>query len=133
MGMYTELVLKCEVSGDAPEVAKQVVRYLFGAADKPEVIPDDEFFKCDRWHLIGKCSSAYHHPDAVNSIVTYDWSEDINVFSRSDLKNYGDEIQKFINWITPYVCGIGEICIGWSWYEEEDRPTLIIINKGETK
>ena len=131
MGMYTELVLKCEVRGDAPDVVKKVVRHLFSGEAAPDTLPGHVFFSCHRWEMIGSGSSAYHHPEAVNSLVKYDWSENIHIFSRSDLKDYEDEIAKFIDWITAYVDGSGETCIGWSWYEEEDKPTLIIINAGE--
>lgn len=131
MGMYTELVLKCEVRGDAPDLVKKVVRHLFNNEDAPAELPDHEFFSCHRWEMIGSCASAYHHPEAVKSLVKYHWSEDINIFSRSDLKDYGDEISKFIDWITPYVSASGETCIGWKWYEEDEKPTLIFINSGE--
>lgn len=131
MGMYTELVLKCEVRGDAPDLVKQVVRHLFNNEDAPAELPDHEFFSCQRWEWVGSGASAYHHPEAVKSLVKYDWSEDINIFSRSDLKDYDDEISKFIDWITPYVFASGETCIGWKWYEEDEKPTLIIINSGE--
>lgn len=131
MGMYTELVLKCEVRGDAPDLVKQAVRHLFNNEDAPAELPDHEFFSCHRWEWIGSGSSAYHHPEAVKSLVKYDWSEDINIFSRSDLKDYDDEISKFIDWIAPYLSAPGETCIGWKWYEEDEKPTLIIINSGE--
>lgn len=131
MGMYTELVLKCEVSGDSPDIVKNVVRHLFGGGDRPEQIPEHEFFKCHRWSSIGSGSSAYHLPEAISNVFKYDWDESLYVFSRSDLKNYDDEIAKFVDWITPHLVAHGETCIGWSWYEDDEKPTLIVINKGE--
>lgn len=126
MGMYTELVLKCEVMGDAPDLVKQVARYLFNGESAPEKLPEHDFFLCSRWNCIGKMSSAYHHPAAVNSLVKYEWDDCLNIFSRSDLKDYSDEIEKFIDWISPLLVNESGSCIGWSWYEEEDKPTLII-------
>ena len=131
MGMYTELVLKCEVRGDAPDLVKQVVRHLFNNEDAPAELPDHEFFSCHRWEWIGSGASGCHHAVAVNSIYKHDFSEGIEVFSRSDLKDYDDEISKFIDWIAPYLPASGETCIGWKWYEEDEKPTLIIINSGE--
>lgn len=133
MGMYTELVLKCEVSGDAPEIVKNVVRHLFSGGERPEQIPEHEFFKCHRWSSIGSGSSAYHFPEAISNLFKYDWDESLYIFSRSDLKNYDDEIAKFVDWITPHLVAHGETCIGWSWYEDDEKPTLIMINNGEPK
>lgn len=131
MGMYTELVLKCTIKENAPQNVKDVIRHLFAGEDKPELLPDHEFFNLPRWKMIGSCASHYHHPEAVNSAPIYDYTDTIHIFSRSDLKNYNGEIDSFVNWITPYIYGFGDTCIGWQWYEEEEKPTLIIIKAGE--
>ncbi len=129
MGMYTELVLKCRVSKTVPDEVKRVINYLFNGGEKPIFLPEHAFFECNRWSHIGKSSSYYHHPQPLNDYHDVDYSNEIYIFSRSDLKNYDDEISKFINWVTPYIDGSGDgsQCIGWSWYEEDDKPTLIII------
>lgn len=123
MGMYTELLLKCIIKKDAPENVKQVVKFLFSKEEQPDVLPEHEFFQCDRWQCIGSCSSYYHYPEAISSInVEFD---ELYIFSRSDLKNYDSEIEKFIDWLNPYVDTYEGMCIGWKWYEEDDQPTLI--------
>lgn len=129
MGMYTELVLKCRIKNESPAAVKEVIDYLFSDGDLPKEIPEHEFFKCDRWNSIGSCASFYHHPEVVNSVPKFDYTDSNYIFSRSDLKNYDDEISKFVDWIAPYVEGYGDVCIGWSWYEEDEKPTLIIIKK----
>lgn len=122
MGMYTELIIKCEIKKNLPSEVLEILNYLFGnTEDLPMHLPDHEFFACSRWSCIGRCYSYYHHPRVVNSFV------EGYLFSRSDLKNYEDEIEKFIDWIKPYVDEFKGKCIGWSWYEEADEPTLIII------
>lgn len=133
MGMYTELVLKCEISAEAPKVVKDVLLHMFGGKPRPDDLPDHDFFKCHRWDFLGSCSSFYHHPDVINSIPAFEFTDCFYIFSRSDIKNYDSEIEKFVEWVTPYIEGAGEVCIGWKWYEEEEKPTLIIINKGEEK
>lgn len=125
MGMYTELVLKCQIKEDAPQEVKDVVNYLFRNQRKPERLPDHAFFSCDRWDFIGKSCSYYHHPGVVNDVN--DEFGDISIFSRSDIKNYDGEIESFIDWLKPYIDAPEGQCIGWSWYEEEQQPTLIII------
>jgi len=129
MGMYTELVLKCQIKDDLPADVRSVLKYLFKGGDKPlAVLPDHEFFKCPRWDFIGQGSSFYHHPAALSDYWTGHGDDDNRggyLFSRSDLKNYDNEIEKFIDWLRPYIDENDEQCIGWSWYEEEDQPTLL--------
>lgn len=124
MGMYTELVLKCGIKDSAPKVVIDVLDKLFnGSVDEVEVLPDHEFFKCPRWECIGSCWSYYHIPFALSKFQHDEISKDL--FSRSDLKNYDNEIAKFIDWLMPYIDEEPGYCIGWSWYEEETKPTLL--------
>ncbi len=120
MGTYTELVLKCRLKRDMPKEALDVFDYLFGLGEKPATLPKHNFFSLPRWELVGRCSSYYHHPEAVNSYT--EW----RIFSRSDLKNYDDEIENFLDWAKPYIYSASDRgCIGWTWYEEANEPTLI--------
>ena len=121
MGMYTELVLKAEVKRDLPQDVEAVLQHLFNGNDAPDVLPSHPFFECDRWGHVGTCSSYYHIPFAMSN-----YSEGY-IFSRSDLKNYGGEIEKFIDWLTPYLNEFKGYCIGWTWYEEADKPTLLFV------
>ena len=121
MGMYTELVLKCEVKSDCPSLVKDILNYLFNDKEKPKELPEHNFFKCERWASIGHCSSFYHVPFALSKF------EEGYIFSRSDLKNYDNEIDLFIDWLKPYLDEFERNCIGWSWYEESEVPTLIIM------
>ena len=124
MGMYTELVLKARVKHDLPADIEAVLQYLFNDAGAGEPLrPHHEFFQCSRWAAIGSCSSHYHIPWATSRYAGG------HIFSRSDLKNYEGEIDKFIDWISPYLETSNGDCIGWGWYEEDAAPTLLY--KGE--
>lgn len=128
MGMYTELVLKCEIKDDVPPYVKDVLKYLFKAGDEPKMLPQHEFFKCSRWPMVGQGSSFYHHPRAMSDYWTGHGDKDDRggyIFSRSDLKNYDAEIAKFLDWLMPYIDQLDGECIGWTWYEEDEKPTLI--------
>ena len=127
MGMYTELVLKCQIKEDAPADVKSVIAHMFCGDDAPEKLPDHPFFGLTRWYFIGSCSSFYHHPEVVNSCPKFDYTKSQYIFSRSDIKNYDGEIESFIDWLKPYIDAPEGQCIGWLWYEEEQQPTLIII------
>lgn len=130
MGMYTELVFKAEIRGDIPDEVEAILDYLFNRGQdesKPTALPNHEFFSLPRWSLIGSCSSFYHTPFALSKYATGFVKEGKGgyVFSRSDLKNYGGEIEAFLAWINPYIEEEVGHCIGWSWYEEEEKPTLV--------
>jgi len=126
MGMYTELYIACEMKPDLPKDVEEVLLYLFGDGDKPETLPDHEFFKTFRWSLIGTGSSYYFIPFAVSNIQMAGFTEpSYYITSRSDIKNYEKEIQKFLDWLRPYIRGSSCDHIGHIRFEEDLTPTLL--------
>lgn len=126
MGMYTELVLKCEISEDIDKQVEDVLQFLFNGGSKPTELPAHPFFSTGRWEFIGSCSSFYHTPFALSRYYRPDSQKGGGyVFSRSDLKNYGREIEEFLDWIMPYISEHVGMCIGWKWYEDWDKPELL--------
>lgn len=127
MGMYTELLLKCKVKSDIPEEVKYILDYLFNNGDTPPILPEHSFFKCTRWEHIGNSCSYYHIP----------WESSMYkegyIFSRSDLKNYDNEINLFLNWINPYIDSFDGDCIGYKWYEEDTKPTLLYFTNNNSE
>lgn len=119
MGMYTELILKCSVKKDCPEQVKAILNSLFNGVEYNKELPNHPFFLCSRWEYIGSSHSYYHVPwhDAKY--------QDNYIFSRCDLKNYEDEIENFLDWLSPYIDAQPGACIGWKWYEEDETPTLL--------
>lgn len=123
MGMYTEILVKADVNvNNLSDTEKSVLNYLFNDGDRPDSLPDHPFFTLDRWSQIGRMSSFYHHPKAVNSVSNCGEY----IFSRSDIKNYNGEIEQFFDWFKPLTTAQNGKCIGYKWYEEDDVPTLII-------
>ncbi len=123
MGMYTELFLSCEFNEDLPKEAEKVLLHLFDAKDEPESLPDHEFFSCTRWRQIGSMCSFYFTPFALSKIEKEQGSYYLT--TRSDLKNYDSEIEKFLNWVEPYIYAHDGDHLGHYRYEEDDKPTLI--------
>lgn len=123
MGMYTELLLKCQVKANAPEDVMDVIRYMFAGGKRPEKLPEHVFFSLPNWDMIGDRNGFYHHDDVFN---IYHIGNQC-IFSNSYIKNYSGEIQEFLEWIKPYIDAMEGQCIGWTWYEEELQPTLIIV------
>lgn len=129
MGMYTEVVVKCDLKPRLTNVELAALKFLFSDGPEPSELPDHRFFSLPRWMCIGRDSSYYHIPEALNH---YDPDDDIDrgayLFSRSDLKNYDGEIEAFFDWLRPLVdkyCD--KTCIGWMWYEEDEEPTLVYV------
>ena len=125
MGMYTELVLGFNLKENTPNEVVDILTYMIesGEGDRQPVIPDHDLFKTWRWKFMLSCDS-YYFAGFTHSEMSYDdigkqW--EVNI--RCNLKNYDNEIEKFIDWISPYVELRG--FAGYSRYEESDEPTLI--------
>lgn len=126
--MYTELVLKCRLNTKKLTAKdKSVLNFMFKKdfnEDQPTDLPDHPLFKTPRWFLIGNCSSYYHIPESSGCIKTEGYGY---IFSRSDFKNYDQEIELFLDWIYPFIDEESSWpFMGWYWYEESEVPFAII-------
>lgn len=131
MGMYTELYLTCEFKKELPEDVTAILQYMFSDGEQPETTPEHPFFECDRWSMVGQCSSYYFAPMATSELyndgrVTGQYY----LTTRSDLKNYGGEIDAFVDWVSPYLDQCEGDHLGHKRYEEDDKPTLIYFKEG---
>jgi hypothetical protein len=126
MGMYTELVLNVTLRSDTPPEAMAVLRHLANGDQEPTQLPDHPFFKCERWRMVMQCSSHYFIPFALSKLEVLSYAQAGGYLStRSDLKNYDDEINLFVDWLTPYIDALPGDCLGYQRYEEDQRPTLL--------
>lgn len=124
MGTYTELVLKCSIKDDRPQIVHEVLTFLFGKdSEQPTDLPDHPFFKKRGWEAVGRSGSYYHCPAPTNF---YDGKY---LFSRSDFKNYDDEIDSFLEWLKPYLSNAPGKFIGWIFCEQVKEP-IFIYNDG---
>jgi hypothetical protein len=128
MGMYTELMLSTNIVDD-PEVV-EILQYMCTGEAEPKALPAHPLFlETERWEYMFRCSSYYHTPRSHASIEYDKIGKYWTLIVRSDFKNYYAEIEKFVNWISPYVdAGDGDM-IGYSRYEEDKNP--IILRKGQ--
>ena len=126
MGMYTEVNLTVRLREDTPSEVIQVLSYMVGAStDKPE-LPDHSFFACDRWAATLNCSSYYFVPFSTFELRFDGIANTFYIVGRADLKNYDDEIEHFIDWLTPYIDAEPGQMLGYSRYEECLRPTILL-------
>jgi hypothetical protein len=112
MGMYTEFVFGGALHDDVPDHVVAILRYLVEPIGSKQAetyfrqlkIPDHPFFQTDRWQGIAISSSCYFGYNQPHSALVYD---EINrhwvVAIRSSIKNYSHEIEKFVDWIRPYI------------------------------
>lgn len=123
MGMYTELIFGAELKKDTPIDIINMLKFMFGdSKENPDVF---------KYPYVLRGASYYF---AVSTAVNKMWFDDISkqwiCCSRSNTKNHDNEIEKFIEWIKPYIdSGSGDrdfyaIVI----YEEDSEPTIYYLN-----
>jgi hypothetical protein len=123
--MYTELVLNLTLKRSTPPEALAVLRHLANQDEEPAALPDHPFFKTPRWGMVMQCSSHYFVPFALSKLHTTGYTDEFYLSTRSDLKNYANEIDLFVDWLTPYIDAIDGDFLGYKRYEENESPTLL--------
>lgn len=125
MGMYTEIYVKINFKDDLPAEVVNALKWLAGE-DSTQSLPDHPFFRMHRAPILLRCCSYYHQPGVTRNLWFDDISKSWYLCSRSDIKNYEDEIEAFFDWVKPFVETRGEkTFIGYHLYEEDDEPTLV--------
>ena len=130
MGMYTELVLGCSIK-NVPSVITAIHWLLDSGKNKtnrPSILPQGE--RID-W-MFNSGGSYYFGANSGEYKFEYDNISDCYRFNaRFNIKNYDNEIQKFLDWLKPYIeQGSGSR----EWYaavtyEEDDEPTIYYLHE----
>jgi len=129
MGMYTELIFGAELKKETPNEVIEVLQYMLGQLeDKPINFPLPDG-RCE-WLFQG---GSYYF--AINNPVNKMWIDNTDkqwrISTRSNIKNYENEIQLFLDWIKPYVeSGSGNremyaIVI----YEDSETPIIYYLDE----
>lgn len=114
MGHYTRFNCNITLKKDTPELIidffKRVLidrdlghnKVMFSSEDvfKPEF--EHEFFKCDRWYMM---LLSNNWDNTIRGSKIYFKNNYWHIGIDSEFKNYDNEIDKFIDWITPYIVG----------------------------
>jgi hypothetical protein len=75
---------------------------------------------------------SYYTPSTCCHSLTCDsTTKSWSLLGKGDIKNYAGEIQKFFEWIIPYVDGCPGDFIGYSRHEENRKPTLFFLPESE--
>ena len=117
--MYTEVFFRAALVPNLPDEVLAPLRAMLGQVEVDRGgLPEHELFNCPRWDMLARGSS-YYFPEHMQSALTKD---DIRkqwcLALHADLKNYHDEIEKFFDWIDPYVDASPGEFIGYSLYED---------------
>jgi hypothetical protein len=129
MGMYTDFCFDAEFKANTPSEITELLTAWSKGDDLTNDLPDHPFFKCDRWSFIGHCCSYYFDS---KPLFRFEFDSILNKYTiniRCNLKNYSDEIEKFCDWIYPYLAKAEGEFLGFSRYEKDQTPTLIFMPK----
>lgn len=128
MGMYTELHYNAELKIARQSKVAKILQYMVGDLDEPPAkLPKHPLFKTERWAIMLMMDSYYFDADTRSTLRWDDISNAYYLCIRCNLKNYGSEIEQFIDWIKPYLAVHidNEELLGFYRYEEDREPTLI--------
>ena len=114
MGMYTELVLAVEVPEEVDVKHIERLNKSFNDGENDPIL--------NYKHR----QDSYYFDGDTHSIFRHDSQGDYYLTTRFNCKNYGSEIEKFVEWlhsILPVEARQG--FVGYKRYEEFESPTLI--------
>ena len=129
MGMYTELHFNSELKEDVPKQVLEVLEFMVGNNETEPNPPSHELFQDTRWAYMLRCDSYYFDADTRSTLRFDKIGNCYYLCIRCNLKNYADEIEKFLDWIMPYLAKEEDDFLGFSRYEETEEPTLIYFKK----
>ena len=124
MGMYTELIFGAELKKETPTEVIEALKYMIGDTDeKPNNFPLPNG-GCEWLFKGGSCYFA------INNAVSKMWFDNIDnqwhISTRSNIKNYENEIETFLEWIRPYIDGGSGTRDMYAMviYKEQDVPNI---------
>ena len=127
MGMYTQLVMGASLTNEKYQEIKPILDYMLEnkPGDKKPDTPTHPLFNTPRWYFMLHGDSHYFDMKSSSKITTYDYTDTVHLTIVCNIKNYDDEIAKFLDWISPYLDNeVGEF-LGFTRYEEDAHPALI--------
>jgi len=137
MGMYTELVLGVEVrfneNHHEDKLALNALKHMSIRSDEKylRLKPDHELFKTSRWEWMFWGGSYYFNGQPHTIFRWDDIAGSYFLTTRFNIKNYKNEIEKFLDFISPYVVVDGDSFSGYMRYEENEHPSMIYFEGGE--
>ena len=127
MGMYTEFIFGCSLSKNTPKVCIDALNYIINN-DEVALTPEVQEF-INKYDLERLFLSTSYYFGAASPVNKFHWDDIGNAYqisTRSNLKNYENQIQTFLEYIKPYVeSGSGEYDIyAYVHFETLCFPTI---------
>ena len=130
MGMFTELVLAAELKETLPEEVKDILMQMTSQSNcEPTALPAHKFFKTRKWRNLLVADSHYFAGRAHSLLTCDDFSKVYSLSIRCNLKNYDNEIELFLDWLSPYIETSG--FLGYIMLEGSTDPELIYFKNNE--
>ena len=121
MGIYTELIFGAELKRETLEDVVDTLRYLIGDIEKPENalldMSDSQFGGASYYFAVCEPNQRMWLDDITDS-----W----HISTRSNIKNYQNQIKKFLDWVKPWIeqgSGFNDM-YAIVMYEESEEPTI---------
>ena len=150
MGMYTEFIFGCSLSKDTPKIAIDSLDYVVNGENKrpkyenptdwAETLYNSKYIERtssydDIQKFIGEydlgrlfCCDSYYFGAPQSAKLYYDTIDGTyKISTRASLKNYNGQIEKFIDYIKPYIksgSGYEHNIFAYVQYEEAEFPTI---------
>lgn len=150
MGMYTEFIFGCSLSKDTPKICIDTLDYVINGENKHPKYENPETWEEKKYNdkfiertstddeiqaFIGEydfgrlfCSGSYYFGAPVVRKFYYDdIDKTYKISTRANLKNYGRQIERFIDYIKPYIesgSGYEHNIFAYVQYEEAEFPTI---------
>ena len=129
MGMYTKLQCNLMLKKD-----KQLYEILQNLLEEKYTLDlskiEHNFFKTERYSYMLKCRSYYFTGTNNTKLIEDEYHYVLHI--DCDLKNYDNEIELFLDWISKYLDGyyLKEF-VGYYRYEEDENPTLLYVKNNK--
>jgi len=124
--MYTELNCAFQLGKETPQKIVDILLFMVRVTGvEPVNLPSHTLFSTDRWDSMLITGSVYFKGDTHSTVRLDEDDEQYHVTIRTNFKNYQGEVEKFLEWITPYIDALDGDFIGYSRYEETEVPTLL--------
>jgi len=120
MGMYTALSLGVQLDDEFPQVTETLSNLIHG---NPVTGQNHPFFSTPRGAYLLRMDS-YYFDYQTHWELKQDEFNGTYLSGVSNIKNYDNEIDKFLDWLSPHMVTTG--FIGWTMYEEDDFPTILM-------
>lgn len=130
MGMYTEFHFNVELISNVSSEVLEILKFMISNEEKKDSsllnLPNHVLFNTNRWKWMLLCDSYYFNADTHSTLRKENLGKDYYYLCiKCNLKNYDNEIDKFVDWIDPYVNKeLGDF-LGFSRYEESEDPKII--------